>query len=153
MSSTDTFVANAERYAANFDKGDLPMPPASHTLVLACMDARLSPYGVLGLSEGDAHVVRNAGGVVTDDVIRSITISQRLPRSRPTPACGRRSPWRPSATSTATSGSPSPGSRPAPTCRTRTRCGASSTRSRPAACERSRTDWPLRTMLSWRSSR
>ena len=78
MSSTDTFVANAERYAASFDKGALPLPPASHVLVVACMDARLNPYGVLGLSEGDAHVVRNAGGVVTDDVIRSITISQRL---------------------------------------------------------------------------
>ena len=78
MSSTDTFVANSERYAASFDKGDLPLPPAARTLVVACMDARLNPYGVLGLSEGDAHVVRNAGGVVTDDVIRSITISQRL---------------------------------------------------------------------------
>ena len=78
MSSTDTFVANAERYAASFDKSDLPLPPASHVLVLACMDARLNPYGVLGLSEGDAHVVRNAGGVVTDDTIRSLAISQRL---------------------------------------------------------------------------
>src|ERR1700757_1504268 len=78
LSSTDTFVANAERYAASFDKGDLPLPPAAHTLVVACMDARLNPYGILGLSEGDSHVVRNAGGVVTDDVIRSITISQRL---------------------------------------------------------------------------
>ena len=78
MTSTDTFVANSERYAATFDKGELPLPPASHVAVVACMDARLSPYGVLGLSEGDAHVIRNAGGVVTDDVIRSLTISQRL---------------------------------------------------------------------------
>jgi carbonic anhydrase len=78
MSSTDTFVTNSGRYAANFDKGDLPLPPASHVAVVACMDARLNPYGVLGLSEGDAHVIRNAGGVVTDDVIRSLTISQRL---------------------------------------------------------------------------
>ncbi len=78
MSSSDTFVANSERYAAHFDKGDLPLPPASHVAVVACMDARLNPYGVLGLSEGDAHVIRNAGGVVTDDVIRSLTISQRL---------------------------------------------------------------------------
>ncbi len=78
MSSTDTFVANAERYAASFGKGDLPLPPASHTAVVACMDARLNPYAVLGLSEGDAHIIRNAGGVVTDDVIRSLTISQRL---------------------------------------------------------------------------
>ena len=78
MSSTDTFVANAERYAASFEAGGLPMPPASHVLVVACMDARLNPYGILGLSEGDAHIVRNAGGVVTDDAIRSIVISQRL---------------------------------------------------------------------------
>ena len=78
MSSTDTFVANSERYAASFDKGDLPLPPASRTLVLACMDCRLNPYGVLGIAEGDAHIIRNAGGVVTDDVIRSLTISQRL---------------------------------------------------------------------------
>jgi carbonic anhydrase len=78
MSSTDTLVTNSEQYAANFDKADLPLPPATHVAVVACMDARLSPYGVLGLSEGDAHVIRNAGGVVTDDVIRSLTISQRL---------------------------------------------------------------------------
>jgi carbonic anhydrase len=78
LSSTDTFVTNAERYAASFDKGDLPLPPAAGTAVVACMDARLNPYGVLGLSEGDSHVIRNAGGVVTDDVIRSLAISQRL---------------------------------------------------------------------------
>ena len=78
VSSTDTYVANAERYAASFDKGDLPLPPAKHTAVVACMDARLNPYGVLGLAEGDSHVIRNAGGVVTDDVIRSLAISQRL---------------------------------------------------------------------------
>jgi carbonic anhydrase len=78
VSSTDAYVANAERYAASFDKGDLPLPPAKGTAVVACMDARLSPYGILGLSEGDSHVIRNAGGVVTDDVIRSLAISQRL---------------------------------------------------------------------------
>ena len=78
MSSTETYVANAERYAASFDKGHLPLPPAKQTAVVACMDARLNPYGVLGLAEGDSHVIRNAGGVVTDDVIRSLTISQRL---------------------------------------------------------------------------
>jgi carbonic anhydrase len=78
VTNTDTFLANAKRYAASFDKGDLPVPPASEVLVVACMDARLNLYGLLGVSEGDAHVVRNAGGVVTDDVIRSITISQRL---------------------------------------------------------------------------
>jgi carbonic anhydrase len=78
VSSTDTLVANSERYADSFDKADLPIPPATHVAVVACMDARLNPYGVLGLSEGDAHIIRNAGGVVTDDVIRSLTISQRL---------------------------------------------------------------------------
>ena len=78
MSSTDAYVANSEQYAASFDKGHLPLPPAKGTAVVACMDARLNPYGVLGLSEGDSHVIRNAGGVVTDDVIRSLTISQRL---------------------------------------------------------------------------
>ena len=78
MSSTDAYVANAERYAASFDQGDLPMPPGKHTAVVACMDARLNSYGVLVLSEGDSHVIRNAGGVVTDDVIRSLAISQRL---------------------------------------------------------------------------
>jgi carbonic anhydrase len=78
MSATDQFVQNAERYAAAFQKGGLPMPPAKQVAVVACMDARLNPYGILGLSEGDAHVIRNAGGVVTDDVIRSLAISQRL---------------------------------------------------------------------------
>ena len=78
MSVTDELLANAARYAASFDKGDLPLPPARKVAVVACMDARLNPYGVLGLSEGDSHVIRNAGGVVTDDVIRSLTISQRL---------------------------------------------------------------------------
>jgi len=78
MSVTDELLANAERYAANFDKGDLPLPPAKHVAVVACMDARLNPYGLLGLSEGDAHVIRNAGGVITADERRSLAISQRL---------------------------------------------------------------------------
>jgi carbonic anhydrase len=78
MSSTDELLANAERYAEAFDQGGLPMPPAKRVAVLACMDARLNPYGLLGLNEGDAHVIRNAGGVVTDDEIRSLAISQRL---------------------------------------------------------------------------
>ena len=78
MSVTDELVRNAESYAASFDKGSLPLPPARKVAVLACMDARLNPYGLLGLSEGDAHVIRNAGGVVTDDEIRSLAISQRL---------------------------------------------------------------------------
>ena len=78
MSTTDDLLRNAESYAASFDKGDLPMPPARKIAVLACMDARLNPYGLLGLQEGDAHVIRNAGGVVTEDEIRSLAISQRL---------------------------------------------------------------------------
>jgi carbonic anhydrase len=78
MSVTDELLQNAESYAASFDKGDLPLPPGKKVAVLACMDARLNPYGLLGLDEGDAHVIRNAGGVVTDDEIRSLAISQRL---------------------------------------------------------------------------
>ena len=78
MSSTDELLANNERYAASFDKADLPLPPGRKVAVVACMDARLHVYGALGLSEGDAHVIRNAGGVVTDDAIRSLAISQRL---------------------------------------------------------------------------
>jgi carbonic anhydrase len=78
MSVTDELLLNNEAYAASFDKGDLPLPPGKKVAVVACMDARLSPYGALGLKEGDAHVIRNAGGVVTDDEIRSLAISQRL---------------------------------------------------------------------------
>ena len=78
MSVTDELLANAERYAGTFDKGDLPLPPARGVAVVACMDARLNPYGLLGLSEGDAHVIRNAGGVITADQLRSLAISQRL---------------------------------------------------------------------------
>ncbi|TDD94837.1 beta-class carbonic anhydrase [Actinomadura rubrisoli] len=78
MTVTDELLRNARRYAADFDKGDLPLPPARQIAVLACMDARLNPYGLLGLSEGDAHVIRNAGGVVTADEVRSLSISQRL---------------------------------------------------------------------------
>ena len=78
MTTTDELLANAERYAEAFDHGGLPMPPDKRVAVLTCMDARLNPYGLLGLHEGDAHVIRNAGGVVTDDEIRSLAISQRL---------------------------------------------------------------------------
>ena len=78
MSVTDELLKNAEAYAASFDKGNLPLPPARRIAIVACMDARLNPYGLLGLQEGDAHVIRNAGGVVTDDEIRSLSISQRL---------------------------------------------------------------------------
>jgi carbonic anhydrase len=78
MSVTDELLANNEKYVASFDKGDLPLPPGKKVAIVACMDARLNPYGALGLQEGDAHVIRNAGGVVTDDEIRSLAISQRL---------------------------------------------------------------------------
>ncbi len=78
MSQTDELLKNNEAYAAKFDKGGLPLPPARKVAVVACMDARLNPSYVLGLEEGDAHVIRNAGGVITDDEIRSLSISQRL---------------------------------------------------------------------------
>lgn len=78
MSVTDELIDNARRYADTFDKGDLPLPPGRGVAVVACMDARLNAYGLLGLSEGDAHVIRNAGGVVTQDELRSLAISQRL---------------------------------------------------------------------------
>jgi carbonic anhydrase len=77
MSTTDELLANNKTYASQFG-GTLPLPPAKGTAVVACMDARLDVYRVLGLEEGDAHVIRNAGGVVTDDVLRSLLISQRL---------------------------------------------------------------------------
>ena len=77
MSTTDELLANNRTYASQFG-GTLPLPPAKGTAVVACMDARLDVYRVLGLEEGDAHVIRNAGGVVTDDVLRSLLISQRL---------------------------------------------------------------------------
>ena len=78
MSSSEEFLANNNRYAAGFDKGDLPIPPAKKVAVLACMDARIDPAKVLGLQEGDAHVIRNAGGVASEDALRSLVISQRL---------------------------------------------------------------------------
>jgi carbonic anhydrase len=74
----DTLLHNNAAYVSDFDKGDLPLPPARKLAVLACMDARLDPAKVLGLQEGDAHVIRNAGGVVSDDAIRSLAISQNL---------------------------------------------------------------------------
>jgi carbonic anhydrase len=77
MSVTDELLDNNQRYAQAFS-GPLPLPPARGVAVVACMDARLNVYGILGLAEGDAHVIRNAGGVVTDDEIRSLAISQRL---------------------------------------------------------------------------
>jgi carbonic anhydrase len=77
MSKTDEFLENNRRYAESFG-GKLPLPPAARLAVVACMDARLNVYGILGLAEGEAHVIRNAGGVITDDEIRSLAISQRL---------------------------------------------------------------------------
>ena len=77
MSVTDELLSNNARYAESF-AGPLPLPPARGVAVVACMDARLNVYGILGLNEGDAHVIRNAGGVITDDEIRSLAISQRL---------------------------------------------------------------------------
>ena len=77
MTVTDGYLANNAAYAGNFT-GPLPMPPSKHVAVVACMDARLDVYRILGLNEGESHVIRNAGGVVTDDVIRSLAISQRL---------------------------------------------------------------------------
>jgi carbonic anhydrase len=77
MSVTDELLANNAKYAESFN-GPLPLPPARHIAVVACMDARINVYGVLGLQEGEAHVIRNAGGVITEDEIRSLAISQRL---------------------------------------------------------------------------
>jgi carbonic anhydrase len=75
---TDELLRNNAEYASSFSQGDLPMPPGKGLAVVACMDARLNVYALLGLREGEAHVIRNAGGVVTDDVLRSLVISQRL---------------------------------------------------------------------------
>ena len=77
MLVTDDYLANNRAYAAGFT-GPLPLPPSQHVAVVACMDARLDVYGLLGLQDGESHVIRNAGGVVTDDEIRSLSISQRL---------------------------------------------------------------------------
>jgi carbonic anhydrase len=78
VSNTDQLLENNQAYAESFDKPDLPLPPAKKVAVIACMDARILPSKILGLEEGDAHVIRNAGGVVTDDEIRSLAISQHL---------------------------------------------------------------------------
>jgi carbonic anhydrase len=78
VSTIDELVRNANSYSESFESGDLPLPPAERVAIVACMDARLNPYGLLGLREGDAHVIRKAGGVITDDAIRSLSISQRL---------------------------------------------------------------------------
>jgi carbonic anhydrase len=82
MSSIDTYLGNNAKYAAGFSLGDLPAEPAGRVAIVACMDSRLDTSALLGISEGDAHVIRNAGGVVTDDVIRSLVISQCLKGTR-----------------------------------------------------------------------
>jgi carbonic anhydrase len=82
MPAIDDLVQNAKRYATAFTKGNLLSPPTLRVAIVACMDARLNLFGLLGLSEGDAHVIRNAGGVITADEIRSLSISQRLLRTR-----------------------------------------------------------------------
>jgi carbonic anhydrase len=78
MTVIDELLENASAYTETFDKAGLALPPSRRVAIVACMDARLNPYGLLGLNEGDAHVIRNAGGVITDDEIRSLAISQRL---------------------------------------------------------------------------
>src|ERR687892_616719 len=78
MSVTDELLQNNKRYAESCDRGEFPLPPARGAAMVACMGARLNVYGMLGLEEGDAHVIRNAGGGITDDEIRSLAISQRL---------------------------------------------------------------------------
>ncbi|MGH9068320.1 MAG: beta-class carbonic anhydrase, partial [Acidimicrobiales bacterium] len=78
MSVTERLLANAEAYAAGLGKDGPPKPAGTHVAIVTCMDARINPYGIFGLAEGDAHVIRNAGGAVTDDAVRSLAISQRL---------------------------------------------------------------------------
>jgi len=78
MSVFDELLAANRAYAEGFGKGDLPAPPARHLAVVACMDARILPLEVFGLAPGDAHVLRNAGGRVTDDVLRSLLVSTHV---------------------------------------------------------------------------
>ena len=162
MSVTDDLLANNATYTESFE-GPLPLPPAKKLAVLACMDARLNVYALLGLNEGESHVIRNAGGVVTDDEIRSLAISQRLlgteeiilihhtdcgmltspttssrSRSRTRPASSPSGPPSRSPTSTRTCASRSTGSRPRRSSRRRTASAASSSTSRPASSTRSR---------------
>lgn len=76
--NTDELIANNARFAATFDEHGLALEPRRRLAIVACMDSRMNIFDMLGLEEGDAHVIRNAGGVVTDDVIRSLVLSQRL---------------------------------------------------------------------------
>ena len=168
VSVTDELVAANESFAASFAGGGLPGPPSRHVAVVACMDARLDVYRVLGLGDGEAHVIRNAGGVVTDDVLRSLTISQRklgttevvllhhtkcgmatfdddefvaeLDADAGAAGDGRRAR---SPTPSRTSVSRSPPSAGAPSCGTRTPSAASSTTSTRARSPRSRDGWDV----------
>ena len=82
MGATDEFLINNQAYAVRFDSGHLPTPPRKQVAVVTCMDSRMDIFAILGLSNGEAHIIRNAGGVVTDDVIRSLSISQRKLNTR-----------------------------------------------------------------------
>jgi carbonic anhydrase len=100
MSAIDEFLKNNEAFAEGFDKGDLALPPAMKVAIVACMDARLNPYPILGLSIGDAHVIRNAGGVITDDEIHHtdcgmLTFSDTEFEQMLEQEAGRRPEWRP----------------------------------------------------------
>jgi hypothetical protein len=163
MTVTDELLQNNQRYAERFDKGDLSLPPAKGVAVVACMDARLHVSKILGLSEGDAHIIRNAGGVVTDDEIRSLrsrsgcwargrssssttqtaacsrsrTMSS-VARSRRRPGCGPSGRPGRSRTWMVMGVRTSRGSRRARSSRTRTAFADSSTKSRRAGCAKSR---------------
>ncbi len=163
MTVTDDYLANNAEYASSFN-GPLPLPPSKHVAVVACMDARLDVYRILGLNEGEAHVIRNAGGVVTDDAIRSLAISQRLlgnPGDHPDPPhrlrdadvyrrrlqarhpgrdreSNRRGRPRLSPISRQTSASRCAASRTARSSPSTYRCAASSSTSQPASSTRSR---------------
>ena len=78
MSTVDDLLRNAERYSNVFTAGDLPTPPALHLAIVTCMDSRIDVFNVLGLHLGEAHIIRNAGGIVTDDALRSLMLSQAL---------------------------------------------------------------------------
>lgn len=78
MSAIDDALRANESYAAGFSGGELPSPPAKRLAVVACMDARIDPIRALGLKPGDAHVIRNAGGIVTEDTLRSLILSHHL---------------------------------------------------------------------------
>jgi hypothetical protein len=136
MSVIDELLEKATRYAEGFEKGTLPLPPAKRVAVVACMDARLNPYGLLGLSEGDAHVIRNAGGVITADEIRSLATMPSAVKSSATRGSSRSGPRKRSTISRKTCANRSPASKRAPSSPRKTTFAASSTRSRVDGCAR-----------------